>query len=40
MKSLLLHKIQKSREMMECGSVKRTEGTDQDCQACEPAGKR
>jgi len=25
---------------MECGSVKRTEGTDQDCQACEPAGKR
>jgi len=25
---------------MECGSVKRTEETDQVCQACEPSGQK
>ena len=29
-----------SREMMECGSVKRTEETEQDCQDCEPSGQK
>jgi len=29
-----------SREMMECGSVKRTEETDQVCQDCEPSGQK
>jgi len=26
--------------MVECGSVKRTEETEQDCQDCEPSGQK